>query len=75
VDLTEWAIADATKNRHVLSSGNLAAGATLVVTLPPTVKLGNRGGIITLLDADGLKVDGVSYTRAQAAREGETIAF
>jgi hypothetical protein len=34
------------------------------------VALGNRGGLISLLDPDGLKVDGVAYTKAQAEREG-----
>ena len=28
--------------------------------------LGNKGGLITLLDPDGLKVDGVAYTQADA---------
>jgi hypothetical protein len=30
--------------------------------LPTTVQLGNKGGLITLLNRKGLKVDGVSYT-------------
>jgi len=33
------------------------------------------GGVITLLDADGLKVDGVAYTRDQARREGWSTVF
>jgi hypothetical protein len=37
--------------------------------------LGNHGGTITLLDAAGLKVSGVSYTEQQARREGWTIVF
>jgi hypothetical protein len=39
------------------------------------VALGNRGGTITLLDASGLKVHGVSYTSDQARREGWTLTF
>jgi len=39
------------------------------------VQLGNRGGTITLLDARGLKVDGVAYTADQSGREGWTITF
>ena len=38
-------------------------------------QLGNKGGIITLLDPDGLKVDGVSYTRDQVRRQGWTRVF
>jgi hypothetical protein len=45
-----------------------------VIALPPTVQLGNKGGLITLLDNKGLKVDGVSYTEEQA-KEGWTIVF
>jgi hypothetical protein len=39
------------------------------------VALGNHGGVISLLDAAGFKVDGVSYMGAQAADEGRTIVF
>jgi hypothetical protein len=47
----------------------------LRVRLTPPVVLSNRGGVITLLDASGLKVDGVAYTREQATEPGRTIAF
>jgi hypothetical protein len=30
---------------------------------------------VTLLDAAGLKVDGVAYTAADASRDGWTITF
>ncbi|HEV7885525.1 MAG TPA: hypothetical protein VGO81_18270 [Solirubrobacteraceae bacterium] len=39
------------------------------------VVLPNRGGIITLLDASGLKVDGAAYAREQAGEPGGTVAF
>jgi uncharacterized protein YukJ len=74
VDLTEWAIADRLKRKHLLS-GMIASGATAVVALSPEVQLGNQGGVITLLNAQGLKVHGVSYTKEQAQREGWTIVF
>jgi uncharacterized protein YukJ len=74
IDLTGWQIADRLKRKHQLS-GQLAAGATTMIALPPTVQLGNKGGIITLLDDQGLKVDGVSYTKEQADTEGWTIVF
>jgi hypothetical protein len=44
--------------------------ATLRVQLTPQVTLPNGGGVIRLLDAGGLKVDGVFYTREQAAEAG-----
>ncbi len=51
------------------------AGATVAVALPQSVQLGNKGGIITLLNGDGWKVHGVSYRREQVEREGWTIVF
>jgi hypothetical protein len=39
------------------------------------MELSNKGGIITLLNDDDLKVDGVSYTKAQASNPGWTIVF
>ncbi len=74
VDLTGWQIADRLKRKHTLA-GTLAAGAVTVIALPPTVQLGNKGGIITLLNDQGLKVDGVAYTQEQAHLEGWTIVF
>lgn len=74
VDLSGWQIADKQKNRMSLS-GSIAAGATLVVKIVAPVALSNKGGIITLLDARGIKVHGVSYTKAQAKQPGRTIPF
>lgn len=74
LDLTGWMLADRLKQKHTLT-GALAPGATLVVSLPKTMQLGNKGGIITLLNQDGIKVDGVAYTQAQAQNEGWTIVF
>jgi uncharacterized protein YukJ len=73
IDLSGWQIVDRLDHAHTLA-GTLAPGATTVVALPPTVQLGNRGGLISLLNKQGLKVDGVSYTQEQAS-EGWTIVF
>jgi hypothetical protein len=74
VKLDGWAITDKAKNRQRLS-GTIAPAATLTVALKPPVQLGNSGGTITLLDPNGLKVDGVAYTAAQAGKEGWVIVF
>ncbi|HEY7164014.1 MAG TPA: DUF2278 family protein [Candidatus Binatia bacterium] len=74
IDLKGWQIADKQKNKFALS-GKIDAGATLNISLPSSVQLGNNGGIITLLDNKGLKVDGVSYTADQAKKEGWTVVF
>ena len=65
VNLRQWAIADRLKRKHSLNDISLAPGA--VATVPLTgedAQFGNDGGIITLLDPQGVKIDGVSYTKA-----------
>ena len=74
ISLAGWTLADRLKNKSPLPAASLAAGAVLQVVLQPPAALGNKGGLITLLDPDGLKVDGVSYTQADA-REGWTVVF
>lgn len=74
IDLSGWAILDKMDHQHQLS-GILSAGKTTTIVLPQTVQLGNKGGTITLLNSQGLKVDGVAYTQEQAQREGWTIVF
>jgi len=75
IDLAGWALADKNKKKAYLS-GSIGAGETLGLTLSgKDVQLSNKGGIITLLDQNGLKVDGVSYTKKDASRSGWTIVF
>jgi hypothetical protein len=45
------------------------------IFLAPPVQLGNRGGLITLLDPGGLNVDGVAYIKGQASAEGWSLVF
>ena len=71
VTLDGWMIADKQKNRMNLS-GSIAAGMTMVVPVVAPVALSNKGGIITLLNAQGIKVHGVSYTKSQASQPGRT---
>jgi uncharacterized protein YukJ len=74
VDISGWIIKDKEKNAMTLS-GVLAPGAVKVVDVQAPVTLSNKGGLITLLDANGVKVHGVSYTKAQARQPGRTIPF
>jgi uncharacterized protein YukJ len=74
INLSGWAIVDRFKNKHILS-GPIPPGSPLVVTLARPIQLSNKGGTITLLNQEGIKIDGVSYTAAQASKEGWTIAF
>lgn len=74
VSINEWQILD--RDDHALKlDGALTAGGTRLIHLPQEVQLGNKGGMITLLDQNKLKVHGVSYTKSQARREGWTILF
>ncbi|WP_326827040.1 DUF2278 family protein [Streptosporangium sp. NBC_01756] len=75
VDLTGWRLADQQKNTFPLPPGPLAPGTTLTIAVAAPFALGNGGGVITVLDAAGLKVHGVSYTTAQGRREGWTVTF
>jgi uncharacterized protein YukJ len=43
--------------------------------LPAAVALSSRGGLIRLLDDDGIEVDRVSYTRHEARRKHGTLTF
>ncbi|UFR01541.1 DUF2278 family protein [Streptomyces sp. Go40/10] len=76
VDLTGWRIVGRTgPGSPVPAAGPLAPGGCLAVPLTADAALGNQGGEISLLDAAGLKVHGVSYTAGQAADEGWTVVF
>ncbi|MCA1991411.1 MAG: DUF2278 family protein [Coleofasciculus sp. S288] len=76
VELDGWALADQMKRKHPLDGFSLAPGG--VVTIPLTgddIQLSNQGGIITLLDRQGVKMHGVSYTKNDVKKQGWTIVF
>lgn len=73
VDLAGWSIRNKASKRQVLPPGSrIAANASLTVEVP-NVQLSNKGDTITLLNADGLKVSGVSYSKQQA--RGGTVSW
>jgi len=74
ISLAGWQLADKQKAKMPLN-GTIGPGATLRIDIQPPVALSNKGGIITLLNQNGLKVHGVSYTRQQANQPGWTIIF
>jgi uncharacterized protein YukJ len=75
IDLTGWTIRDKGGHAFSIPRGVVSAGGTITIHLPETVQLGNKGGTITLLNKEGIKVHGVKYTRDQAREEGWTIVF
>jgi uncharacterized protein YukJ len=74
INLEGWALLDKAKAKTPLS-GSLGPGETKAVVVATPMVLSNKGGIISLLNAEGLKVDGVSYTKQQASNPGWTIKF
>jgi poly(U)-specific endoribonuclease len=66
------------KERHhfEIADVTLPGGTGTTIVLPPnTMQLSNKGGEIRLVDRTGSTVHFVSYSKAQASREGETIVF
>jgi uncharacterized protein YukJ len=75
VNLNGWALADSLKRKFSLQ-GTINPGDVLKVALTKSsIDLENQGSIITLLDKEGLKIDGVSYTKEDAQKQGWTIVF
>jgi uncharacterized protein YukJ len=74
VDLQGWTLVDRLAHRQPLT-GVIPAGVVIRIDIAPPVQLGNKGGTISLLNAEGMKVDGVAYTAAQASAEGWTIVL
>jgi len=74
VNLSGWQIVDKLKKKDVIGNKTIEAGDTLRIHLSGQgAQLTNKGGNITLLNKNLLKVDGVSYTQKDAAVEGELI--
>jgi len=74
LSLDGWKIIDTTRAAIGLQ-GKVTAGGIQVVQVRRPNALSNQGGTITLLNEQGLKVDGVAYTRAQAKHPGWTVVF
>lgn len=76
LDLIGWTLADKQKRKLRLPNLYLKAGSSLKIPLTGAeAQLSKEGGIITLLDPQGIKVDGVSYTKEQAQKQGWSIVF
>ena len=74
VDLTGWTLQNRAHDKWRLH-GELAPGEAREIPLGTALPLGKEGGIITLLNREGLKIHGVYFTAEQADREGWRIAF
>jgi uncharacterized protein YukJ len=75
IDLSGWALADSVKRKQPLS-GIIAPGEVVRVSISQdSIQLSNNGGIITLLDNQGIKIDGVAYTKTDVQKQGWTVVF
>jgi uncharacterized protein YukJ len=75
IDITDWAIADSQKAKRLLY-GEIRPGEFLNIPLTgKTARLSKLGGIITLLDRNGVKVDGVSYTEKDCQKTDSILIF
>jgi len=75
VQLDGWALLDSADRRMPLDGTALGAGEAARIRLTAPVQLGNSGGVLTLVDPAGLKVDGVAYTGDSVREDGVTIVF
>jgi hypothetical protein len=74
--LKSWRIVDRNGRNSRLPELELLAGETLRVRLREDgAQLSNEGGTIELQDAQGRRVHGVSYSKAQVREEGLTTVF
>ncbi|WP_052055368.1 DUF2278 family protein [Myxosarcina sp. GI1] len=75
ISLRGWSLLNIKDEAQTISDDTiLASGETLQIAVD-RISLSNQGGLISLLDDRGYKVDGVSYTKEQARREGELVFF
>jgi len=74
VDLSGWQITSGEKGRWPLR-GRLASGEAREIPLGPAQPPNHHGGILTLVNREGLKIHGVYYTAEQAALAGWRIPF
>ncbi|MBW4633301.1 MAG: DUF2278 family protein [Iphinoe sp. HA4291-MV1] len=76
VDLNGWAVTDKLKHKYRLDGFSIEPGGVITVPLDAEkIQLSNDGGILSLLDPESIKVDGVSYTREDVQEQGWTLVF
>lgn len=74
IDLIGYMLKNKAKQKYMLQ-GEIKPGEFLTIAIEENEEFfRNKGDIITLLDANGLKIHGVSYTKHQV-RTGWTIKF
>lgn len=77
ISLNGWKLLDRTRHEFVIRNVTIPATGTaeIRITADSNFNLGNKGGTISLLNAQGIKTSGVQYTKQQAQQEGRLIRF
>ncbi|KFZ01541.1 hypothetical protein V500_00718 [Pseudogymnoascus sp. VKM F-4518 (FW-2643)] len=75
VDLSRWKIRNKDGQFEELRSDSTLSAKGSKVFEVPFCPLSNQGGLITLLNEQGLRVHGVSYTKAQVMQGGGVVSF
>ena len=75
ISLKNWSLLNKNDVALKISDETLLAAGEVRKIIMKEVPLSNKGGLISLLDEQGNKVDGVSYTKEQARKEGELVIF
>jgi len=75
ISLNGWSLLNKDDRPHLISGDLWLAPGAMQPVVVEQAPLSNKGGLITLLDEKGNKVDGVHYTKEMAAREGELVVF
>ncbi len=74
--LDGWRLVDRNGKQQLLGNSLLQPGEVIRITLPlNSVQLSNKGGKISLFNAQDQLVHSVSYSKSQARSSGETVLF
>jgi uncharacterized protein YukJ len=74
VNLSGWQIVDKLKKADIIGNQVLPAGDTVRIRLTGQgAQLSNKGGNITLLNKESVKIDGVTYTKEDASIEDQLV--
>jgi uncharacterized protein YukJ len=74
INLEGWQIIDKYNKKDIITDTKIKAGRTRRIILTGNgAQLSNKGGTITLLNAEGIKIDGTTYTESDASEQGWVI--
>lgn len=75
INLKGWSILNKSEITQPIAEEIVLSPGQFHTVIMDKAPLSNKGGFLTLLDDNGLKVDGVSYTKEQTRKEGYIVLF